>query len=453
MNAPIAKGQELVLAAPLTPAIFASPETVDDILAQVEAMARGFEPDISTAKGRAAIASFAYKLARTKTSLDELGKDTVADWKRKAGMVDAERRKIRERIDVLQEQVRQPLTDWENAEKKRVDDHEAAIKAIFVAATFDTDPTVAEVDARIAALDGLTRREWQEFEKRAAEAMYLSAQSLVDLRKRLVKQDAERAELERLRKEAAERQQRERDEAIAREAAEKARQEAENKAAREAEAAAAKAREEQERVEREKREAEQAAARAEAERKAAEEREAALRRKAEEDRVAGHQRAMASIRGMVADACSPFNGAALIRSISAILEAMPEMTRDWQEFGEQARTLIAEGRARIAERLAKVEAQEKESNERAVAAQKKAAEEKAEADRQAAVEAERKRVADAKAKEDAETAKREANKAHQKKVNNAAKDALVAAGLSEQAAVLAITTIAQGKVPRVTIAY
>lgn len=84
---------------------------------------------------------------------------------------------------------------------------------------------------------------------------------------------------------------------------------------------------------------------------------------------------------------------------------------------------------------------------------KKEAAERAERDKQAAVEAEQKRVEDEMQREKDEESRRAANKKHNAAVNNKAKDALIVAGLSDQAATQAVTAIAKGMIPNVTIRY
>ena len=96
-----------------------APERVQKILAQIEARAKAEIPDLSTAKGRAAIASLAHKVARSKTFLDDLGKDLVAEWKKQAADVDVLRKTIRDSLDALKVEVRAPLDQWEEAEKER----------------------------------------------------------------------------------------------------------------------------------------------------------------------------------------------------------------------------------------------------------------------------------------------------------------------------------------------
>lgn len=264
------ESRDLVAIKVLTPAVVFGPGGVDDILGKIEREVRSVATDISTADGRASIASLAYKVARSKTALDEMGKELVADLKAKTGAVDAERRRIRDRLDALKEDVRKPLTEWENADKQRVDAHEQTIAAIAGTVDFGfNEPSLDEINRRLEFVENEYARDWEEFKKRAADARETTVGTLQKLREQTVKRAAERAELERLQREAAERAQQERDAKIAADAAEKAKQEAEAKAKREAEEAAAKANAERARVEQEKAEAVARAEKSEADRIAA----------------------------------------------------------------------------------------------------------------------------------------------------------------------------------------
>lgn len=75
--------------------------------------------DVSTDKGRKEIASLAYKVTRSKTAIDAAGKKLNEDARSQINAVDAQRRKIREELDALADEVRRPLTAWEDAEKAR----------------------------------------------------------------------------------------------------------------------------------------------------------------------------------------------------------------------------------------------------------------------------------------------------------------------------------------------
>lgn len=267
--APKVESTDLAVVQRLTPAVVFAPGGVQDILDKITREVRSAQTDISTKAGRDAVASLAYKVARSKTALDEMGKTLVADWKTKSAAVDAERRTIREKLDELKDEVRKPLTDWENAEKDRVAGHEQAIVFIEAMQAFDAPPTAAVIRDRLDAFEKLQPRVWQEFTERAATAHNATSVKLRRMLDEAVKREADAVELERLHAEQIAREQKERDDKIAAEAAERARIEAETKAKREAEEAAARAEAERKRVEQAHAAAIARAERAEADRKAA----------------------------------------------------------------------------------------------------------------------------------------------------------------------------------------
>jgi colicin import membrane protein len=94
-------------------------EKLDGFLKEIESDALNFVGDISTDMGRKQIATKAYSVAKNKVKIDEIGKELVSDWKRKAKLVDESRKKARDFLDELKETVRKPLTDWEKEEAKR----------------------------------------------------------------------------------------------------------------------------------------------------------------------------------------------------------------------------------------------------------------------------------------------------------------------------------------------
>lgn len=273
---------DLAIVETLNAAIVFAPGGVDAILEKIRAEVQSFKGDISTAGGRDQIRSMAFKVARSKTALDEMGKELVSDWKQKAGKVDAARPRIREQLDALKDEVRKPLDDWEAAEKDRVEAHEKAILDLEALLDFGgQEPTAAQLHKRVEILAARPARQWQEFVQRASEVSLRVGKRLEDLHTAAITREAERAELDRLRREQVEREQRERDERIAREAAERARIAAETKAAREADEAAARAAATEARLEREAKELREAAERLAA--KAERDKEAAI--EAERKRV------------------------------------------------------------------------------------------------------------------------------------------------------------------------
>jgi hypothetical protein len=227
-------------------------------------------PDVTTDKGRRAIASLAYRVTRAKTTLDKAGLGLTEGWRKQIKAVNESRFKMVAELDQLAEEVRKPLTEWERAEEDRQRRIELTITRLEQAAVIAEDDTSASVEARgrtifDEALDaeviGDRLDEVQGVKNRVIE-------SLLRARDRLRQEEADRAELERLRAEAAAREEADR---IAREMEER-------------EAAEARRKEEDERRAREAAEARKAEikAAAEAAAKAARE-EAEARRRAEDE--------------------------------------------------------------------------------------------------------------------------------------------------------------------------
>lgn len=183
-------------------AVFTTKEQLDPIIEAIEKEARSLVPDVSTKKGRDAIASMAHKVARSKTYIDNAGKDLVAELKALPKQIDESRRLVRERLDLLKDEVRRPLTEWE-AEQERI----AAEKAA------EEERLRIEAEEK-AALEAL---------KKQVEADHEMALLMNDAFDRDAKAKAEEAERQRIAHE----------EELKRQAAEKAKREAEEKAERE----------------------------------------------------------------------------------------------------------------------------------------------------------------------------------------------------------------------------
>ncbi|MBX9404775.1 hypothetical protein K5E40_03680 [Pseudomonas baetica] len=223
-------------------AVFSAPNGLDPYLQSVREEIDKFNalaPDVKTKKGQDAYRSIAYSLAGSKTKLDSLGKELVAELKDVPKKIDAERKRVRELLSAWQEEVRKPLTDWEVAEQARKDRHVDAVQAIADFALDLSDVTAAVLLESIASVEAVKMGEhWEEFESEAART---KDHVLTKLRAALATRqqyEAEQAELVRLRAEAEAQAQRDRDAEIARAAAEQASLEAEQRAQAERDAAA-----------------------------------------------------------------------------------------------------------------------------------------------------------------------------------------------------------------------
>lgn len=376
---------------------FATPSGIDVLIQRIKSEASAEVPDPDTKKGRDRIASLAYKVSKTKTLVDDFGKELVAEEKKRLALIDADRKKWRDECDKLRDEIRKPLTDWEQAEADRIQRHKDAIQKLreLSAPAMGTDS--AAISGLIAQAEAVTLGDhWQEF---AAEAGKAKDETLAILRFNLQRRqqyESEQAELARLRAEAARREQEDADRRAAEREAQRIR-EAEERARREAEEAAAKARADAEAAARAEREAIEAKARAE-------------REAAERARIASEQ-----------------------------AEARAKAEAEAAKLREQD----AERRRVESEERAKRDAQE--------------AAERAERDRVAAVEAERQRAERQRIAEQEAAAKaqaeREANKEHMRRINREALAGIMAVGISEEQGKALIKAIASGAVPHVSISY
>ena len=128
-------------------AVFTNNDQLDPLIEAIEKEARSLVPDVTTKKGRDAIASMAHKVARSKTYIDNAGKDLVAELKALPKQIDESRRVIRERLDALKDEVRRPLTEWE-AEQERIKAEEV-MKALHVKALAMNEEFDRQLAARI----------------------------------------------------------------------------------------------------------------------------------------------------------------------------------------------------------------------------------------------------------------------------------------------------------------
>lgn len=256
-------------------AVFTTKEQLDPIIEAIEKEARSLVPDVSTRKGRDAIASMAHKVARSKTYIDNAGKDLVAELKALPKQIDESRRIVRERLDALKDEVRRPLTEWE-AEQERIKAEEAMnamhAEALEMNIKFDQELAAKlEADHEMALLMN------KDFDRDREEQRRQAEQAQRERDERLKQEAAEQARRDAEAKHKAELEaaaRREAEEKARAELAERQRIEAEQRAAREKQEAEARARREKEEAvaaERRRQEEAEAARLAEEQRKAEEE--------------------------------------------------------------------------------------------------------------------------------------------------------------------------------------
>lgn len=214
--------------------------------------------DVETNDGRATLRSVAYRITRSKTLVEEKGKAYADDLTKRLGAINKNRRTLRDKLDALRDEVRQPLTDWEAAEKKRTDAIADRINWLIgagqTAGTSSAD--IAEVLEEVRGKE-LSAELYGERMGEAAIAKDVATSNLERALKAAQKREAEAAELEILRKEKEARDIEDRARRAAESAAETARLQAERQAQARIDAAEKEAREAREAAEKVQRDADE----------------------------------------------------------------------------------------------------------------------------------------------------------------------------------------------------
>jgi len=169
-------------------------EKLDDYLQAIRDDVINVTPDVSTNKGRKQIASNAYKITKKKTEIDAIGKELVTGWKLKAKLVDEARKKSRDFLDNLKNEIRKPLTNWEISEAKRIADEilrqkiiSAHKEAIIENDFFDRQKEIERKEAELEA---------KEIERIEKERIAQEKEKQIEYEKRIAKEAQEKAEKE-----------------------------------------------------------------------------------------------------------------------------------------------------------------------------------------------------------------------------------------------------------------
>lgn len=171
--------------------VFTAEKGLDPYLARIEQEAKSFIPDTTTAKGRDQIRSMAAKVASSKTYLDGLGKELVADLKELPKKIDSERKRMRDFLDALRDEVRQPLTDYEMEQERIKAEKEAEEAAKKLSEQIDRDWELADLMNK-------------DFDRQKEEAERKRAQDQAEREERIRQEAEERARKEsQLREDAA----------------------------------------------------------------------------------------------------------------------------------------------------------------------------------------------------------------------------------------------------------
>lgn len=196
-------------------------KTLDTAITKIETDIRSIHTDISTKKGRDDVISLSVKVRDSKTLVEKVRKKLGEDLREELDGINSVGKEAVTRLQNLQDEVRLPVTEFENAEKERVDNHKMMISEIVETSILEGNDiiTVEVIENAIKqAYDLYSNREWEEFTQKAQETheevTQILSEKLIALKTHL----AEQAELEQLRADKAIQDQKDRDAQIAKDA-------------------------------------------------------------------------------------------------------------------------------------------------------------------------------------------------------------------------------------------
>lgn len=132
--------------------VLTDPKQFDAFYEKVSKEVRGVVIDLTTERGRKDVASLAFKVTKTKTAIDKAGQLLTEEWRTQTKKVDEARKAIRDKLDELRDEIRQPLTDWEAAEEERIAAINVSLEYLRSAVIVDVFETSDDVRKRLAEL-------------------------------------------------------------------------------------------------------------------------------------------------------------------------------------------------------------------------------------------------------------------------------------------------------------
>lgn len=106
--------------------VFRSQDAVEALINQVKDIAGdklvemgGVDFDVKANRDK--VISLSFQVKQTKTYIESFGKDIADELKYLPKVVDASRKRIKDELDKLSTSIRQPVTEWEEQEKLRLE--------------------------------------------------------------------------------------------------------------------------------------------------------------------------------------------------------------------------------------------------------------------------------------------------------------------------------------------
>lgn len=207
----------------ISPAALFTPGAFDPIFERIKTTIKAEVVDPTTDEGRARLKQLAMKVTHTKTAIDAARKTLVADEKRRLKKIDDDGGVMWDKLEEFAKEVRKPADDFDALDKARIEGHKASIAQIAASSFFLVGAaTTEEIERRLNAVKAIDPTTFEEFEADAAGARALAISQLEPMLAKAMQDDADRAELEKLRAAQAEQNQRDHDARVAAQAAQEA---------------------------------------------------------------------------------------------------------------------------------------------------------------------------------------------------------------------------------------
>lgn len=187
-------------------ALFTAPDGIKAELARIKAKAidAARALDAAKAKDREALKSVAFAVVKRKTALDAAGKDLNEERRKLNAVVDEERRLVRDTLDRVADDIRAPVLAWEAKEADRISAIRNRLDVSFSARDMPTaSADLIAVRGVVAAIP--MDATWAEF---LDQAQTMQVNRMADLGRDImtaIEREGAAAELARLRQEAADR--------------------------------------------------------------------------------------------------------------------------------------------------------------------------------------------------------------------------------------------------------
>lgn len=200
---------------------FTKGDNVDALLAQIKAEADSQVFDASTSKGRKEIKSYVTKITKSKTYLEKHGKELAAEYKAIPKQIDANRKKVKDFLNAVQDKARLALTEYEDKQKQVEADqlakYEELKKLLATEDDFYTPYSSVVLNNNLIDLQSLTvdKKGYGDYELSALKAQLKGVPDLEKAISDILHREAMEAEQREADKLAAEQAQKEREEQAA----------------------------------------------------------------------------------------------------------------------------------------------------------------------------------------------------------------------------------------------